>query len=79
MNSLKLTSEITVIANALACGLTPDEISLLSAIFVQLGDTLATISAQQSLCGDDKQELSDCKNGCKQTRKGEKQKSACKE
>lgn len=53
MNSLKLTSAITVVAGALTCGLTPDEISLLSAILVQLGDTLATISAQQSLCGDD--------------------------
>ena len=47
MTSLELTSAITAIANALACKLTSDEISLLSAVFTQLGDTLATIVAIQ--------------------------------
>lgn len=48
MTSLELTSAITAIANALSCKLTSDEIALLSTIFVQLGDTLATIAAVQN-------------------------------
>lgn len=48
MTSLELTSAITAIANALACKLTSDEIALLSTVFVQLGDTLATIAAVQN-------------------------------
>ena len=50
MNALKLTSAVTALANAIACKLTPNEISLLSSILVQLGDTLATIATQRSLC-----------------------------
>ena len=52
MNSLELTSAVTVLANAIACKLSVDEIALLSSIFVQLGDTLATIAARESLCGN---------------------------
>ena len=52
MNSLELTSAITALANAIACKLTAEETSLLSRIFVQLGDTLATIAARESLCGN---------------------------
>ena len=48
MNSCNLTASITAIANGLACDLTLEEITLLAAIFVQLGDTLATIAAQKS-------------------------------
>jgi hypothetical protein len=50
MNSLELTSAVTALANALACRLTPSEISLAASLFVQLGDTLATIAAQKALC-----------------------------
>ena len=50
MNSLELTGAITVIANAIACRLTVDEIALVAGIFVQLGDTLATIAAHENLC-----------------------------
>ena len=50
MNALELTSTVTVLANAIACKLTADEIAMLSSIFVQLGDTLATIAARASLC-----------------------------
>ena len=46
--SLELTSAVT----ALACNLTIDEIALIASIFVQLGDTLATIAARENLCGD---------------------------
>lgn len=52
MNALELTSAVTALANALACRLTADEVTLLASIFVQLGDTLATITARESLCKD---------------------------
>ena len=54
MNSLELTSAITALANAIACKLSADEIALLASIFVQLGDTLATIAARENLCGEQK-------------------------
>ena len=50
--SLELTSAVTALANAIAYNLTVDEIALIASIFVQLGDTLATIAAQENLCGD---------------------------
>ena len=53
MNSLELTGAVTALANAIACNLTLDEISLLASIFVQLSDTLATIAARENLCGSD--------------------------
>ena len=52
MKSLELTSAVTALANAIACNLTVDEISLIASIFVQLGDTLATIAARENLCGN---------------------------
>ena len=50
MNSPELTSAVTVLANTIARKLTVDEMALLSSIFVQLGDTLATISAMEACC-----------------------------
>ena len=50
MNSLELTSAVTALANAIACKLTFDEMALLSSVLVQLGDTLATISASEAFC-----------------------------
>ena len=50
MKSFELTAAITAIANAIACNLTIDELALLAGIFVQLGDTLATIAAVENLC-----------------------------
>ena len=50
MNSLELTSAITALANTLACRLSPNEIALVASVFVQLGDTLATIATQKALC-----------------------------
>jgi hypothetical protein len=54
MNSLELTTSITALANAIACNLTIDETALLAGIFVQLGDTLATIAARENLCANKK-------------------------
>ena len=52
VRSVELTSAVTALANALARNLTVDEITLIASIFVQLGDTLATIAARESLCDD---------------------------
>lgn len=49
--SLELTGAITALANAIAARLNVDEIALLSAVLVQLGDTLATVATQESLLG----------------------------
>ena len=50
MTSLELTAAVTAIANCIACGLSVSELALTAGIFVQLGDTLATIAAQKALC-----------------------------
>ena len=50
MNAPELTSVVTALANTIACKLSVDEMALLASIFVQLGDTLATIAAQKNLC-----------------------------
>ena len=50
--SVELTSAVTALANALACNLTLDQITLLASILVQLSDTLNTIVARESLCAD---------------------------
>ena len=55
MNSCELTASITALANALACKLSIDEISLLASFLVQLGDTLATIALQRTLCENSKE------------------------
>ena len=52
MNSFELTASITALANILAGKLTADEAALLASIFVQLGDTLATIIATGVLLSD---------------------------
>ena len=51
MNSCELTASVTTVANALACRLTDDELSLLGVTLTQLGDTLLTIATQRSICG----------------------------
>ena len=56
MNSLELTSAITALANTISCKSTASELALIASIFVQLGDTLATIAAQNALCEEQKEE-----------------------
>lgn len=46
MNYCALTLAVTAVANALACKLSNDELTLLSSVLVQLGDTLVTIATQ---------------------------------
>ena len=50
MNSCELTASITAAANALACKMTDDEVTLLGTALTQLGDTLLTIATQRSIC-----------------------------
>lgn len=50
--SVELTSVVTALANAIACHLTPDQMTLLASILVQLSDTLNTVVARENLCGD---------------------------
>ena len=50
MTACELTASITALANALACGLSGEEVVMLGAVLTQLGDTLQTIAAQRSLC-----------------------------
>ncbi len=50
MNSAAFTTAITTLANAIACKLTVNELSLLAVTLTQLGDTLATIATQRTFC-----------------------------
>ena len=56
MNPMPLTAAVNTLANAIACRLTPSEIALVASIFVQLGDTLATVAAIHGLCEDTAEE-----------------------
>ena len=49
MRSLELTATLTAIANVIARDLSVAELALVAGIFVQIGDTLATIAAERSL------------------------------
>lgn len=49
MNSPVLTSTITALANVLSSNLSTSQITILAAVFVQLGDTLATIAVVNDL------------------------------
>ena len=50
MNPCELTASITAIANALACRLNEDQLTLLGVVLTQLADTLFTIATQRSIC-----------------------------
>ena len=50
MNPCELTASVTAVANALACKMNNDELTLLASVLVQLGDTLVTISTQRAIC-----------------------------
>ena len=50
MNTCQFTTAITTIANGISNLLSTEEIALLATSFVQLGDTLATIATQRTIC-----------------------------
>ena len=45
-----MTAAVTAVANILACKLSDDELAMLAAALVQLGDTLVTIATQKAIC-----------------------------
>ena len=63
LNSLELTGMVTIIANTIASRLTIDEMALAAGVFVQLGDTLATIAAAENLRGENPPCPCPCKDG----------------
>ena len=48
---LAFTTAVNTLAAAVARNLNEDELALMAALLTQLGDTLATISVQRSICG----------------------------
>lgn len=50
MDPCGLTMSVTALANAIACDLSDDELAVAAALFTQLGDTLATIIVQRTIC-----------------------------
>ncbi|MBQ7347177.1 MAG: hypothetical protein IJW55_04405 [Clostridia bacterium] len=59
MNPCELTASITALANAIACRLTVNELNLLAAVLSQLGDTMATIATQRSICEEASEQSED--------------------
>lgn len=47
---LALTTAVNTLAVSIAAGLSDEDLGLLAAVLVQLGDTLATISVQRQRC-----------------------------
>lgn len=50
MQSCELALSISALACCISEGKRPQEIALVSSVFMQLGDTLATIAAHEALC-----------------------------
>ena len=50
MNACEISAAVTAIANVIFQKLNDDEVALLGAILVQLGDTLETMSVQKEIC-----------------------------
>lgn len=50
MNACELTASVTALANAIACKMSNEELTLLGVILTQLGDTLTTIAVQRDIC-----------------------------
>lgn len=50
MDICELTASITALANIIAAKSDNEQLSLIASVFVQLGDTLATIAAQRTIC-----------------------------
>ena len=50
MNACELTASITALANAVACKMSNEELTLLGVILTQLGDTITTIAVQREIC-----------------------------
>lgn len=55
LDECELVTFISAVACAMAKCYTDDELSMLSAIFTQLGDSLATILARRDICSNSKE------------------------
>ena len=55
MKSFELTAAVTALANAIAERLSDGELALIASLFVQLGDTIATILAGRALTEEQKE------------------------
>ena len=53
-DALALTTAVNTLAVAVASRLNDEDLDLVAAVFVQLGDTLATIAAQRARCRPEK-------------------------
>lgn len=53
MESCELAFTVTALACAIAKCCSEDELSVIAAAISQLGDTLATIIAQEAVCAED--------------------------
>ena len=60
MQSCELAMLVTSLACCIAQDRSEDEIALISAVLSQLGDTLATIAAQEAFCSPDKDDSCCC-------------------
>ncbi len=50
MNACEISAAVTAIANVIFEKLNDNEVALLGAILVQLGDTLETMSVKREIC-----------------------------
>lgn len=65
MSPCELVSFVTAIACSIAKCCNEEEIEILSAVFVQLGDTLATINVQKGICQESSEDQPDkCFHTC---------------
>jgi hypothetical protein len=62
MKSCELVTFVTAVACNMASCYTEDELTMLSAVFTQLGDTLATILTNESMIDSAKEDLQTSSN-----------------
>lgn len=60
MNSCEFATAVSAMACCIAKDKSADEIAFISAVMVQLGDTLATIAAHEALCSKDEPRSESC-------------------
>lgn len=64
---LAITELVTLIANFISERFDTDTVAIIAAIFVQVGDTLATIAAVDALSNDSSTGGSDTEGSCSKT------------
>lgn len=64
MGECELIAFISTVACALAKCCSTDDLTLLSVVFTQLGDTLATITTKRQLCDNDSDDKAADRDNC---------------